>query len=302
MKKKTYLGLLALVAVVAVAWTIQARSEKTPRSLYVFEFGGLEHLEAEGSAELVSGLGYSGIAVHARGDAGRERLDTYHEWSRRSEGDFKVEAAFMSHRFDRVGLSDTELKAAIDRMEGNGGRVWVWLRDAKPDGRFTAKVLEDFIVGIADYAQTKGVEVVIYPHYDTFFDTTDDALDFLEKVDHPSLSTAINLCHELIADKGDVLEQTFERAKGRISAIMISGALTEVDRSSAKGKSGSTILSLDESVYDLRPYMRLIKESGFEGPIAFINFNLQNPADHLERSMIRWKELCEEIGLYELDG
>lgn len=39
----------------------------------------------------------------------------------------------------------------------------------------------------------------------------------------------------------------------------------------------------------------------FEGPIGFINFKLPKPTDYLERTIKRWKELCQEVGLYELE-
>jgi hypothetical protein len=62
----------------------------------------------------------------------------------------------------------------------------------------------------------------------------------------------------------------------------------------------STIRSLEDSAYDLRPYMRLIKTSGFEGPIGFINFKIPGPPEvYLEKTMTRWRELCLEVGLFE---
>jgi len=121
----------------------------------------------------------------------------------------------------------------------------------------------------------------------------------VEKINHPSFQIAINLCHELMSGRGYALDKTFEMAKGRIGAIIISGSLVELDRTSVRTMNASTILSLDKSIYDLRPYLRLIKCSGFDGPIGFINFKLPNPEDYLERTMNRWIELCEEVGLYE---
>ena len=161
-------------------------------------------------------------------------------------------------------------------------------------------MVEDFITGIFEYAVSKGVRVILYPHYNTWYPTADDALPLVEKIDHPSFGIAINLCHELMSDKGDELEQTFENAKHRLSAVIISGSLIELDRTSVGTMNASTIRSLDDSVYDLRPYMRLIRDSGFEGPVGFINFKIPGaPEDYLERSMTRWRELCFEVGLFE---
>jgi hypothetical protein len=71
-----------------------------------------------------------------------------------------------------------------------------------------------------------------------------------------------------------------------------------LDRTSVRSVNASTIKSLDESEYDLRPFMRLIKKSKFTGPIGYINFKpTATPADYLARTMERWKALCAEVGL-----
>ena len=305
MRKNSLLKLTALLAIATLFTTgcstkqNRTESENEPRGLYTYSFGGLEDMEVENAVELLDRLGYAGIAAEARGEASLDRLDQYYEWSEGKGDHFEIAAAYLAHRFDKFGFSDAAHKAAIDRLEGKGGTIWVWVRDAKQDGSITDEKVENFIMGIVEYAHSKGVKVVLYPHYNTYFPTTLDTLKFVEKVNHPALSTAINLCHELMSYKGDVLAQTFEKAKGRIGAIIISGALVELDETDVGTMNASTILSLDKSIYDLRPFMRLIKTSGFDGPIGFINFRLPDPEDYLKRTITRWNELCEEVGLYE---
>jgi hypothetical protein len=88
-------------------------------------------------------------------------------------------------------------------------------------------------------------------------------------------------------------------AKGKLFDVVISGALVELDTTSVSSMNASTIHSLDKSAYDLRPYMKLIKKSSYDGPVGFINFRLENPEDYLKRSIDRWNELCMEVGLYK---
>lgn len=57
------------------------------------------------------------------------------------------------------------------------------------------------------------MKVVLYPHYNTWFPTTEDAMKLVNKIDHPSFGVAINLCHELMSFKGDDLKETFKLAK-----------------------------------------------------------------------------------------
>ena len=300
MKCKNKLVLIVVLLFLGVNAISQPGVKNIPRSLYVYSFGGIENMEVDDAVEMIDRLGYSGIAAEARGETALNRLSEYNLFSEQKGDDFEVVAAFMAHRFDKYGFSDADHKAAIDRMAGKGGYLWVWVRDAVQDGSITDEMVESFIRGILEYAISKDVKVVLYPHYNTWFPTTEDALQLVEKIDNPSFGIAINLCHELMSDKGESLEHTFEIAKERIFTIIISGSKVELDRTSVRTMNESTIKSLDESSYDLKPYMQLIKNSGFDGPIGFINFKIPaHPEDYLQRTMTRWKELCNEVGLYE---
>ena len=141
--------------------------------------------------------------------------------------------------------------------------------------------------------------MILYPHYNTYYPTTIDGLALVEKFDHPSFGIAINLCHELMSDKGPDLKKTFKKAKDKVAAVILSGAILELDRTSVRTMNASTIHSLEDSEYDLRPYLKLIKKSNYKGPVGFINFKLSEPKEYLKKSINRWEELCEEVGLYE---
>lgn len=298
----THCCLISLVTLFSTGYSSQRQSEnvKEPRSLYTYSFGGLENLPVDDSVALLERLGYAGVAVGGRGEENLKRIDDYYAASERKDGNFIIPAVYMAHRFDQFGFDDSAQRAAIDRLQGKAGAtLWTWVRDAKSDGSVTDEKVEAFITGIFEYAKLKGVRVILYPHYNTYYATVEDALPLVEKINDPSFQIAINLCHELMSYKGDQLEESFTMAQGRIGAIILSGALIELDETSVRTMNESTILSLDESVYDLRPFMRLIKESDFDGPIGFINFKLSSPEDYLARTMTRWRELCQEVGLYD---
>ena len=301
MRTDSLLKLTLLILLIGVGAFLHAKTKNEPRSLYTYSFGGIEDMEVGDAVEMLGDLGYAGIAVEGRGEESLDRLDQYYQWSERKGDDFEVVAVYMAHKFGQYGFSDAAHKAAIDRLEGKDGTIWIWVRDDVQDGSITDEKVETFIRGIFEYAVSKGVKVILYPHYNTYYPTVEDALPLVEKIDHPSFGIAVNLCHEMMSDKGDTatLTHTFEIAKPRIAAIILSGSLIELDRTNVSTMNASTILSLDESIYDLRPFIRLIKDSGFEGPIGFINFRLPEPEDYLERSINRWNELCREVGLYD---
>jgi len=278
----------------------QSDAKKESRALYTYSFGGLEKMEVDVVVETLEGLNYAGIAAEARGEAALKRLDRYMELGEEKGDDFEVYVVYMAHRFDKFGFSIADHKAAIDRISGKGIDFWIWGRDGAQDGSVTDEKVEAFYKSILDYAVSKDVKVVLYPHYNTYYPTTIDGLALVEKFDHPSFGIAINLCHELMSDKGPLLEATFKRANDKIAAVILSGAILELDRTNVRTMNESTIHSLDDSEYDLRPYLKLIKESDYKGPVGFINYKIPgSPKDYLEKSMNRWEELCEEVGLYE---
>lgn len=295
LKNITFIGCLLVV----LSGTAQTSLEKESRALYTYSFGGLEKMEVDSVVATLEGLNYGGIAVEARGEETLKRLDRYMELSDQKGDDFEVYAAFMAHRFDKFGFSIADHKAAIDRISGKGIDFWVWGRDGAQDGSVTNDKVEAFFKSILDYAISKDVKVVLYPHYNTYYPTTLDALPLVEKFDHPSFGIAINLCHELMSDKGPILKQTFKKANDKVSAIILSGSVIELDRTSVRTMNESTIHSLEDSEYDLRPYIKLIKKSNYQGPIGFINFKIPGPPQsYLKKSITRWNELCEEVGLY----
>lgn len=98
---------------------------------------------------------------------------------------------------------------------------------------------------------------------------------------------------------GDALVETFALVDDHIFAVTLSGADAELDTSSPLAMQQSTIMSLDESTWDLAPYLALIAASSFDGPVGFLNFKLEDPADYLARSIEEWTTLCDEVGLYE---
>ncbi len=263
--------------------------EATPRGLYTYSFGGLESMSVQNAVGLLNGLGYAGIAVEARGADSLSRLAQYQNWSQQLGDDFSVMSAFMAHKFGDYGFDDSDHRKAIDRLSGKEGQLWVWFRDNK--NNVTSAQLENFIRKILDYATSKGVEVVLYPHVNNMMPTAVSAFNMAEKINHPNLGIAFNLTHELNAREGNDVAENFAKVKDRVRAVTISGS-----------RNGNHILPLDNSAFDLKEYMLSIKASDFEGPVGFLNHKLENPSDYLERSIDAWNTMSLEVGLLHPDS
>jgi hypothetical protein len=305
-RKMTIINNIQMYSLVIVCFLLglnapaQSDNKNSIRGLYTYDFGGLEKMEVQSIVETLTDLNYAGIVVNGRGESALKRLDKYLELNENNGGDFKVYAAYLAHRFDKYGFSDTDHRTAIDRIAGKGIDLWVWCKDNKQDGSVTDEKVAYWIKGIVEYAATKNVNIILYSHYNTYYQTALDALEIVKKINSPNLGLSINLSHELRSDKGPILEETFERSKNHISTIIISGSNIELDRTSPSTMNTSTVMSLEKSEYDLIPFMKLTKKYGSGVPLGFINFKMtEDPKIYLKNTMDRWIELCNEVGLYE---
>lgn len=265
---------LALICLVS-CFTVEA----TGRDFYTYGFGGLEKLSPVTVTGLLEDLDYLGLALPARGAVELRRLKRFQKLSEKSGGTFEVVSAFMAHRFDEVGFDDTDHRNTIDLLAGTQTQLWVFFRD--DDGDVTEDQLEAFIRPIFDYALEKDVELVLYPHKNNIMATAQDAFRMAERID-PSLGIVFNLTHELNAGKGDpaTLRTTFTEVESRVVAVTISGA-----------NKTTNIVPLHKSTYNLKPFIRIIKDSSFDGPVGFLNHKLSRPDIYLKKSKKRWVKL-----------
>lgn len=289
-------ALLLLVRVLWLAWATRAVDEA--RALYPYSFGGLETRPVGKNVNLLKNLGYIGLAVDGRGT--NNELPRLSSYLALEDDQFTVVNAFMAHQFDRYGWNPADHFQVIDILASHkaGGRLWLWFKD---DGTATAARMERFVRRIHEYAVQQGVVVVLYPHFGTYFPHFAAAMTLVDKINDPSLQVAISLHHERLSDKQDNLPQSFTEAmnKGVLGAVVLSGQLEVIDWTTQQTMSDSVTRALDDSPYDLKPFMTLVRDSGFTGPVGFINFRLSQPVGYLMRSMTVWQDLCAQVGLVE---
>jgi sugar phosphate isomerase/epimerase len=89
-----------------------------------------------------------------------------------------------------AGLPGSDRTFQIDRIAGKEGDLWVYFRD--DDGNVTDAQLESLVRGVLSYAVSKGVRVALYPHYNNIIPTAEDAIAFVDMIDHPSLCPLCN--------------------------------------------------------------------------------------------------------------
>ena len=273
-----------------VLWTTGAAATSN-RTLNVYDFGGLEKLSVEQNVRLLSQLGYAGICVNGWDTV---RLKEFLQKSNR----LPVRSVIFSHKFARVGFrmhaKERQAMNLMSRIRG-GGTIWLVFQTTK-----TKAKLSDVLAlaqEVIDYAKPRNIKVVLYPHFGTFFATVQAVWPIIQKyyANDTMVGTSINLNHERLGRRGAFLNDTFVMAHNKTMAVILSGQKQVIDFSDPVGSMNNP---LDQSEYNLRPFLRYMRDSGYQGDVYFINFMISDPLKaYLNSSMMEWKRLADELNL-----
>ncbi len=261
------------------------------------------------AVDLLMSLGYTTILPEGRDAIDLIRFAAYLDRSELEGDAFNVSSYYLSHKVYDDGYDDSVHRAAIDIMAARGGgTLWVPIRAVKKQtDPVDFELVDNFVKGVFAYAtgedgegNYRNVNIILYPHVNNAYQSTIQALPLVEEINDPRFTVSINLVHEYHAGLSDPasLSNTFQQAKGHIGAVILCGIQTT---------GAFEILSLEDSEHDLEPFMGIIRDSEYTGPVGFINFNIPEdpndgvdyPEEYLAGSITEWDNLSTNVGLFE---
>jgi sugar phosphate isomerase/epimerase len=279
-KKLSFLiELLIFTSMISIG-VLRAEESSPPKTwpFFIFDNGvGRGKLTPPQQAAMVKKAGYDGISYNYtnNGDL-QERMKAF------KEANLPIYAIYVSTNLDKQDSYDPALKESIRMLRGSNTILWVMIRDGKR-GEEDEKVVK-LVREIADMADGAGLRVAIYPHVGNYTETTADALRIVKLVDRKNVGVTMNLCHELLAGKGDQIPNIIREAAQHLFLISINGA----DKSGIRKRA---ILPLGEGDYDVLEVLKTLKEVKYSGPIGLQSYKIPgNEEDHLKRSMATWKK------------
>jgi sugar phosphate isomerase/epimerase len=151
----------------------------------------------------------------------------------------------------------------------------------------------------AQHCHAAGVPLVLYPHQGTTYATAEQSLAVLLQLRadpavapaaSANVSLSLHLCHELKAGNGPRIAEVVALTAPYCTLASVSGA--EID-TKTRGNWETGIRPLDQGNYDVRPFLQALATAGYTGPMEYHTYNLPDPQydDHLERTLIRWRQL-----------
>jgi sugar phosphate isomerase/epimerase len=255
MKLITRLSLLTCAGLASLS----SAAEESPWPFFAFDNGvGRGVWPAAKQAETVKKLGYDGIHFNYTNPK-----DFAAKLSACRSAGVPIHAVYIYTFVDKPGDSyDPGIKEMIRSLKGSQTIIWMTLRDGvrgKQDAEATGVVRE-----IAALAAESGLKVSLYPHAGFYVATAEDAVRIARLVDLPHVGVSVNLCHELFAGNGGRLAEVVKTAAPYLNLVSVNGASPIPD----KGPSAWDTLPLGSGAFDTAAFLRLIRDTGYRGPIG----------------------------------
>lgn len=257
MKRITRFCLLAGMAFVSIARS--SAQQETPWPFFAFDNGvGRGVWSASRQAETVKNLGYDGIHFNYINPK-----DFATKLAACGTADVPIHAVYIHTFVDQPGESyDPSIRDMIRLLKGSQSIIWMTLRDGvrgKQDVE-AARVVRE----IAALAAESELKVSLYPHAGFYVATAEDAVRIAKIVDLPHVGVTVNLCHELFAGNGDRLAEVVEAAAPYLNLVSINGA----SPIPGNGSKDWETLPLGSGTFDTAAFLRLIRDTGYRGPIG----------------------------------
>ncbi len=255
-----------LVVAASTGLTTGEGAARSP-NLYAFQ-NGLGFGTPLEEARVLSELGYAGVSqVIGTPEEFQKMVSIY------KEAALGVRSIYLDAG-DGIPSAET-----LDALAASGAMI-----------ELTAKKMEvgsvERIRKICEAARSRGVKVALYPHHGFAIATMPAAMDLIEKAGQPNLGVMFNLCHFLRGEKEADLEEVIREAGDRLFAVSVSGAETG-------GKEWSELIKpLDKGDFPLERLLKILEETGFEGPVSLQSYGIPgNKKENLRRSMAAWQTL-----------
>ncbi|HBN76529.1 MAG TPA: hypothetical protein DD473_12065 [Planctomycetaceae bacterium] len=250
---------------------VTARADDAFKPEFYAFFNGMPPMSYEDEAIMLKGLGYNGISqIYGGGDELEQRVDVY-----RKHG-LKVLSVYL-------GASDKPINANLVKSLENGGMIELTVKNISPE------VIES-IRQTAEMAAQLNIRVAVYPHHGNAVATMPQAIDLVEKVNHPNLGIMFNLCHFLKNEKAENLESVLGKAAPYLFSVSTCGANLD-------GKNWDTLIqTLDKGTFPQKRLFAALKKLNFTGPVGLQCFAVKgDKRTNLKNSIDAWKTILNEL-------
>ena len=287
---KNYFNYAVLLLFLTIVGACQTSSKKELNAntwpISSYNFGGMETLSAEKQVSLLRSSGYQGIILRIAKELDFEMLPDFLEEVEKFD-DFRIDALFVRYNFNDPVERRENWTEVINQITGKNIQLWV-IFGKKVDG-YDDVFVEQKLREIVEYSTPKKVEVILYPHSSCYFESAEEGMPLVEKINHENLKIAFHLYHEIRARNGARINEVLDGIKHKLGAITLAGTDSVADYSSSRTRDTTTIKPLGRGTFDLKQLALELNKTEYSGYIGLMNFHLKEaPEIYLPRSRNIW--------------
>jgi sugar phosphate isomerase/epimerase len=254
-------------------------STKDSWPFYAFDNGLAGVTSPEDKCRLLQELGYDGIECHLNATELPQMLEQLDKYRLKLFGIYTtpwLEDPLPRYWGDWIRL----LKGRNTRIE-----MAIRSRNLKPSDIAGDPLAETLIKGVSDLCADSGPVVSIYPHADMWTERVDDGVRLATRLQRKNVGTNFNLVHWQWVRQTRPLEIVMREAFSHLRLVTVNGL-----KGPANGR--QRIRPLDETDYDLRGFLSLVRKVGYSGPVGLQCYSVaEPPVIHLKRSIETWRLL-----------
>ncbi|MEQ9303529.1 MAG: TIM barrel protein [Marinoscillum sp.] len=246
-----------------------------------YNFGGIQEVTVEEQVALLRQSGYDGLILRVATPANFQMLPDFLAEADKYE-DFQIHAVFVRYNFEDTVMRERWIEV-MDQIANK--RIQLWVIFGKKMEGYDEIFIENKLLEINVYALERGVEVILYPHSSTYYESVDEALPMVKQINSPNLKTAVHLYHEIRAGNGHRIHEVLQNSSGKLGAVTLAGADSVADFSSPLARDTSTIKPLGRGTFDVKGFVKALHQLEYRGVIGVMNFSIrEDPGDYLPRS------------------
>ena len=260
----------------AVLFALPSRATEVNENEFAPKFYAFQNGVGFGSdsdnAQTLKSLGFDGVSqVSQVGDRLKEQVEVY------QKAGMKVLSIYLNVTDKPI---DSKL---VEPLANRKAMIELTVGPITP-------TLVEAVRQTAEMASNLQIQVALYPHVGNGVETMPQAMQLIDKVDHPNLGVMFNLCHFLKSEKVEDLEKVIEQAGDRLFAVSTCGA--DVD-----GKEWDRLIQpLDQGDFSQVRLLKALKQVGFKGPVGLQCYAVQgDQRTNLPKSIGAWKKALEQI-------
>ncbi|MCA0957661.1 TIM barrel protein [Muricauda ruestringensis] len=281
-KGKSILVALATLSVVL------SNAQGIDKSLYAFDFK-MDGMSIPERSKLFSELGYTGVTFAVKTDAQRQKLQEYLGSPEFTSGTLSIPVVYFPFDFNNDPLNETKLWKKTLNVLPNNTSLWVIIDDLGATEEKVVSLLRE----MTSEAKKLGKEIVLYPHDNTFIESAEESLKYIETLNAENLFTTLHLCHELRAGNGNRLLEVAIKVAPYLKFASISGSDVTM-RGNARADWSDAIQPLDKGDFEVEKFVSVLQKIKFKGKTVLHTFGIEEePRDHLSRSIPKWKDMVD---------